>query len=449
MIRTKISLFLLISFWIPCVQAYPWMFFREPTSSIIQLDGHSSYFLNGKTTVFSGFQLEYHNPKLDLNLGYNYSFLEKRHYSRISELSVIFPFIFDNWKMILGIRDVLWSEADRYWNHGLWQARYLLDPLRPKQLGMPGLYFDHRTDTTSFLVSMSYFYIPDIIIFPKLKNNKIVSKNPFFINKYDKFHWKVNELMPFEIKQFFKPSIAFRFQHFIDHYSINFAYAYKPVNQLQKAVSIESVDLSESSKRFLTATEFKYLVLSHHLASLESEIKLSKHVSLFTSLFWEQPEQEKYKENWISDDFSSHLTYSIVAYFKEKWEEDKKTLFTLGWTKTADKSSDLGSNPITDDFRDVFNRNFNWKSAVSASIEHEDKSLPASFLFRFRVNYALDNQFYQFILENYFYFNSHMRIYISGDLFFRFSDELIPSNSSSIKQYNGLSRVLLGGQYVF
>ncbi|MCY4321354.1 MAG: hypothetical protein OXC37_02980 [Bdellovibrionaceae bacterium] len=447
--KTKISLFLIVFLWLPSVQAYPWMFFRESGFSTVQLDTHSSYFLNGKITIFSGFQLEYHNPKIDLNIGYNYSFLEERHYSRISELSVIFPIPFDNWTMSLGIKDVLWSEADRYWNHGLWQARYLLDPLRPKQLGIPGIYFEHETDTSNFLISFSYFYIPDIIIFPKFKDNKIVSKNPFFINTYNKFNWKVDEFMPFEIKEFFKPSLAFRFQHFVNNYSINFSYAYKPINQFQKVVKIEGLDLSTSSKSSFNITNFRYFVLSHHLASLESETALSKRFSLFTSLFWEQPEQRRNKVNWLSDDFLSHLTYSLMVYFKEKWEKDKKTLFTLGWTKTVEKTSDLASNPVIIDFRDVFKRNFNWKSAVSASIEHEDKTMPVSFLSRFRVNYALDNQFYQFILENYLYLSSHLRIYVSGDLFFRFSKESIPANSSSIKQYDGLSRILFGGQYVF
>ena len=447
--KTKLSLFFLIFLWIPFAQAYPWMFFRENTSSMIQLDSHASYFFKGKTAVFSGFQLEYHNSKIDLNLGYSYSFLEKSHYFHISELSVIFPFVVEDWKMTLGVRDVLWSEADRYWNYGLWQARYLLDLLRPKQMGMPGLYFDYKTDTTTFLLALSYFHVPDVIILPKLENNKLVSDNPFFINSFNQFHWEVEKLAPFEINRFFKPSLAFRFKHFIENSSVNFAYAYKPVNQFQNTVSVKGISLSETSVSSLTVTDFKYLIVSHHLASLEGETKLSEHISLFASVFWEQPEQKKYEEGKITHNFSSHLTYSLIAYFQEKWEEDKKTLFTLGWTKTVEQSPDLESNPILSDHKEVFNRNFEWKSAVSASVEHENKRLYQGFLFRFRTNYALDNQIYHFVLENYFYFTPQIRLYFSADLFFRFSDAEIAENSSAVKQYKDLRRLLLGGQYVF
>ncbi|MCZ0932847.1 MAG: hypothetical protein OXJ52_06830 [Oligoflexia bacterium] len=452
--KIKFSLFFVIFFWISSAQAYPWMFFRESSSSIIQLDSHASYFLNGKTAVFSGFQLAYHNSKIDLDLGYNYSFLEKNHYFQISELSVIFPFLFEDWKMTLGVRDVLWSEADRYWNYGLWQARYLLDPLRPKQLGIPGLYFDHKTDTTSFLLALSYFYIPDVIILPELKNNEIVSKNPFFINSFSQFHWEVEQLDLFEIDRFFKPTLAFRLEHFIENSSINFSYAYKPVNQLRKAVFVKGINLSESSANSLTVTDFKYFVLSHHLMSLEAETKLSQNVSLFVSVFYERPEQEQHEQDWISDSFSPHLTYSVLAYFQEKWEKDKKTLFTLGWTKTVDNQSDLTANPVTSDFRELFNRNFDWKHAIGASIEHENKQLFQGFLFRFRTNYALDNQNYYFVLENYFYLTPHIRLYLAGDLFFRFSNTETPFNSSNINSSNSpdkgkYNRILLGGQYVF
>ena len=457
--RAKFSLFFLIFFWVSHVQAYPWMFFRESPSSLIQLDSHISYFFKRKTAVFSGFQLSYHKPTIDLNLGYNYSFLEKNHYFRISELSAIFPFLFENWKMSLGVRDVLWSEADRYWDYGLWQARYLLDPLRPKQMGRPGLYFDYKTETTSFLLTLSYFHIPDVIILPKLKNNEIVSDNPFFIDSFNsQFHWAVKKLSPFEINRFFKPSLAVRFRHFIEDSSINFSYAYKPVNQFQKALSLKSnnlsaTDVNTADKPTQTISDFKYFIVAHHLASLEAETKLTKNVSLFASVFWEQPEQWKQpkqtEQKWLTDSFSPQVTYSVLAYFQEKWEENQKTLFTLGWTKTVESPSDSNSNPILADYKGVFNRNFNWKSAISASIEHENKQLYKGLLVRFRTNYALDNKFYHFIFENYFYFTSQIRVYLSGDFFFRFSNTEVSGNSSAIKQYRGLSRILLGGQYVF
>ena len=429
------------------------MFFRENQPSIIQLDSHVSYFLKGQTALFSGFQLDYHNSTIDLNLGYKYSFLEKSHYYQISELSVVFPFLFEGWKMTLGVRDVLWSSADRYWNYGLWQPRYLLDPLRPKQMGLPGLYFDYRANSTSLLLSLSYFHIPDVIILPKLKNNQIVSRNPFFINSFNQLKWDVKKLNLFEINRFFKPAIAFNVRHFIQNSSINFSYAYKPINQFQKAVFLKSVNVTDIKPNklpsVLTVTNFKYLILHHHLASLEAETYFSENVSLFTSVFYEKPEQKEQEQEWISYNFAPHVTFSVIAYFQEKWEKDQKTLFTLGWTKTVDSPPALDSNPILSEYRKEFSGNFDWKSAVGASIEYENKKMFQGFLFRFRANYALDKHFCHFMLENYFYFTDQVRVYLSGDLLFRLSSKKPPVNGSAIEQYDGLNRFLLGGQYVF
>ena len=220
------------------------------------------------------------------------------------------------------------------------------------------------------------------------------------------------------------------------------------MNQLQKAIRIKGIDLFESDSS-IAINDFKYFVLSHQLATLETEVTLSKNISLFASLFYEKPEK-KILDDWISDSFSSHLTFSLLVYLQEQWEENRKTLFTLGYTHTKENESpNKEINPITSDFKEIFSRNFNWKDAISASVEHEDKKLFQGFLFRFRANYALDNNLYHFAMENYFYLTPQARVYVSGDLFLGFSDRSIPENSSSVKKYKDLNRLLVGGQYVF
>ena len=288
---------LIISFaWVSPVQAYPWMFFREselPES--VEWDIHSSYFIRGQATVFSGIKLDYHNPTVDINLGYSYSFLEKRHYFRVSELAAVFPFIFEKWDISLGFKDFLWSEADRYWNYGLWQPRYLLDAFRPVQMGLPGLYLNHEGDT-SFLFLLSYFYLPDIIIYPKLKEGQITSENPFFVESFKKIPWNIGKKLElFQLNRFFKPVVAFQLKHFVEDSNVSFSYAYKPVNQFQYAISTQGgggINLSSGAKEQIVISDFEYSILSHHLVSLEGEISLVENISLFASLFYEEPEKK-------------------------------------------------------------------------------------------------------------------------------------------------------------
>lgn len=448
--KFKFILFVFFLMQIPAAEAYPWMFFRQDKSpGILELGAHASYFVKGQATVFSEVAVEYHNPTIDINAGYTYSFLEKEHYFRLSELALVFPFISEEWTMILGFKDVLWSEADRYWNYGLWQARYMLDAFRPVQMGFPGLYLNYK-GYTSFLFLVSYFYLPDIIIYPELKKGKITSYNPFFIESFSEFQWNIDKLELFQINRFFKPTVAFQVKHSLKNSNFSFSYAYKPVNQFQYSVHQPGINLSDDSKGNFTIDGFRYSIVSHHLANLEGEVILDESLSLLASVFYERPEKEKYEEDWTSDGFEPHLTFSFLSYFEENLGEKSKTLFTLGYTKTIEiRSKKRISNTITEDLEQAFGRDFNWKEALSASVEYQDKSLFQGLLFRFRANYALDNGFYALALENYFNFTPHIQIYLSGDVIFHSSANRLTKSSSSISKYKDLSRLLVGGKYVF
>ena len=452
----KLKLFSLsLSFYfliLPTAEAYPWMFFRESPPKgewKLELDSQVSYFLKGQTTGFFGSQLEYHHPVIDLNIGWSYSFVEKKHYFRLSELSLVFPFFSDKWKMNLGFRDVIWSEADRYWDYGLWQPRFLLDVFRPVQMGIPGLYLDYEGQG-SLIFLISYFYLPDIIIYPQFSNKSLFSKNPFFVSSLDFFKWDVEEIKFFQIEKFLKPVVAFQIQHSIKISDVSLSYAYKPVNQLHYSGLFKGPNLSSDTKENFRVQDFKYSLASHHILTLEAETAFNKEFSLYTSFLYEKPEKKTYEKKWISDGFEPRLTFSILSYFQEKLDLKNKALFTFGYTKTLENHSYKQShNILIEDLEDIFGRAFNWKEAVSFSMEYQSQDVLQGLLFRFRANYALDNKFYVLALENYFNLTSHIQVYLSGDAFFRVSKGLVSKNTSAIQKYRELSRLLVGAKYVF
>ena len=433
--------------WVSVSHAYPWMFFRERNDSdIIRLDSHASYFFDKEVSFFSGLDLNYHNPMLDLDLGYIYSHLENNHYFRLSELSVNFPLPWNKWIMSIGFQNILWSELDRYWNYGLWQARFLLDPLRTEQMGMPGVSFRYKTIKSSFIFLFSYLQLPDFQIYPEFIDNRVSSRNPLFKSTQGV---NVNKLSSelFKLEKFLKPGLAFQLKHSIDSLHLNFSYAYKGMNQLKKAFLFKGFSPLKSSS--ISLEEFNYFSLYHELSSLEAELEFSPTFSLFAGVFYEEPKDKKIPKDWWSSDFSSHLTFSVLAYFKEHWDNSQNTLFTLGGTHIQEEKTSFNSNVLTDDYKKLFSREFDWKSAISASVEHENKNFYKGILFRFRTIYALDNQVYHFMFENYLYFDDYIRFYLSGDFVRRFSQRVVLVESSSIKRYNGLSRILLGVQCVF
>ena len=452
----KLKLFFLsLSFYfsvLPFAEAYPWVFFRESQPKgkwHFELDTQASYFLNKKATGFFGSHLEYHHPTIDINVGWSYSFLEKEHYFRLSELSLAFPFLSERWRMNVGFRDVLWSEADRYWDYGLWQPRFLLDAFRPVQMGIPGIYLDYEGQG-SLIFLISYFYLPDIIIYPQINNKTLFSKNPFFVNSLDFFKWNVDEIKLFQIKNFLKPVIAFQIKHSVKISNVSFSYAYKPVNQIQYSGLFKGPNLSIETKEDFAVQDFRYSLVPHHIATFEAETVFNKRFSLYTSFLYERPEKKLYEEKWISDGFEPHLTFSIISYFQEKLDRASKALFTFGYTKTIENNSyKQSSNILIEDLEEIFGRGFNWKEAVSFSMEYQSQEIFRGLLFRFRANYALDNHFYVLAMENYFNLTPRFQFYLSGDALFRLSEGLLDKNTSAIHKYSDLSRLLMGAKYVF
>ena len=447
--KLKFFFIVLALLWQTAALAYPWTFFRQAKPlRAFELSSRASYFMNGSTAAFSGLKLNRHRQDININLGYNYSFLERRHYFRVSELAVHFP-LSKKWKMSLGFQDLFWSEADRYWNQGLWQPRYLLDPFRPAQMGLPGLYFNYEGDS-SLTFLLSYFYLPDIIIYPRLKDGRIVSRNPFFVDSIKGFDWNIKKLELFNIRRFFRPMAAFQIKHSLNSSNISLSYAYKPINQFQYVASFKGMDPSSKKPNGFAINGFNFSILSHHLLSLEQETNINDRLSFFAGLSYESPEKRLYGKGRISDSFESHLIGSAALYLREDLGKGSSALFSLGWMHVMESDSEgRRGNKVTEDFEAEFGRGFLWREALSASVEYGNKNALKGFLFRARANYALDNGFYGLAGESHFHLSRRFLFYLSADALFRSSESAPAKNSSSIKKYKDLSRLLAGVKYVF
>ena len=403
--------------------------------------------------------VNYHNSVLDINGSWEYSFIENLNYFYIKDLAFTLPALEKGWSITFGFKDQMWSMADRYWDYGLWQASYRIDPFRPVQMGIPGLHVNYNGNT-SLIFLASYFYIPDINIRLQLKEKTITSENPFFLNENED-EWaklKLEEWSPFRIKRFLKPTLAIQLKQSISHLknsSISLSYAYKPSNRLQYAIFLPTtggINLSSPLKQKAGFTDFDYALVTHHLASLEGELVLartpSEKFSVFASVFYEYPLPLKkpFGQRWFTDSHEPHFTFSLFSYFEEKIEEHLKILFTVGYSKVIEDRPDFN-----DDFREswepVFAKDLDWKHALSTSVEYQNSD--RGFLSRLRMSYTLDNGFYVLALDNEFSLTSHFKIYLSGDVLFKFSENPVEKGTSNIYKYKDLSRLLIGGKGVF
>lgn len=453
---------------------YPW---REKKKKGIKLDLKTFHVFKTKQFAFyPGAAVFYRHPSINIDLGYQYSSLEKHHYYRISSLAVNFPLPMEKFLLSVGFKNHLWSQADRYWNYGFWQPRYLIDPLRPKQIGLPGLYLSYKGDS-SLIFYASPFILPDIDARIRLTEGRPVSKSPFFDTPFQikketsKFSWEIEDLKSFSLLDVLKPAFAFQINHKTRFSGLSFSYAYKPVNRPQYSVLIPKTKLSslpsvpdifsldeEELEKSLPKKppiyhikNLEYTFLHHHLATLEAEMLPSPYLSLTGSLTYENPESLDLSDPlWVSQGRESHLTAAFLFRIKDSINKQEAVFFTLAYSDVFEiKSRTPNTNVWLKEYQYYFSGGKDWKNSLATSLEYSTKAILKGYDFNIRLNYALDNKLYLLSFENSASFSSSFRIYLSGDLFLKFAEQAASFSSSYITRYRNMSRIIAGAEYVF
>ena len=453
----------------------------------LTLDLQSFYvFKKEKFAVFPGMALVYNRPAVHIDLGYQYDLFEKEHYYRVSELELNFPFPAKEFLLSIGFKNHVWSRADRYWNHGLWQSRYLIDPLRPKQMGLPGIYLKYKGES-SLLFYVSPLAVPDFNVRPRLVKGRPFSKNPFFIGSFmaekSKFNWSLDKLKSFGLLDLLKPSGGIQIKHKLPYSTLSLSYAYKTANQLHYSVlataanpsgdsgrsdgklnlselpdlpSLETASTEEPTKKpdlkLFHIKDLMYSLNYHHLTTLEAEMFPASDLSIIGSITYENPEDIPSKgSSWISENKESHLTASILLQVEETVSSQSEAFFTLAYSNVFEiDRRTANSNAWIEPYEAYFTGGTDWKNALAMSLEYRTRAFFQENQFNIRLNYALDNKLYLLSLENRLFISPAFRIYLAGDLFFlpSRSNTVFPS-SSYIIRYKNLSRVIAGAEYVF
>lgn len=474
----------------PAAQAYPWPdFYGEEDSRYFSIGAQSSFFLEKKNWLHlvPAVDVKYSNVMVDVDLGWQYSVPEKKSYFRFSELALTFPIPFlSKWNFSLGLKNHEWSKADLYWNLGLWQPRYLMDPFRPVQMGHPGFYLNYR-GLSSFTLHLSYISLPDLDIIEILEGGQINSRNPFFIspvtfeedsNGGSQPQWTIEEIPPIRWGTFLKPMVALHTSHKLPHFQLSVAYAYKPSHQLQYSAFANQCSPSKLINNSCEVSGVDYSINYHHLLSLEAEMSPLKDVTLFGTLVYENPRElprrpslkdvvtASYEEEeslqssflpasfngkqgyWISSNSANHLTASLFLYYREGEKTKEQTTVSFGYLRPLLKETNQ-NNPVFMSFEPLFGSSFPWTHAMSLSLEHWIKNIFHGYRFQFRLNYALDNEMYQASFENRLNLFPSFQVSLSGDLLFQAMVHDLKSGSSSIQLYKDHSRILMGARYVF
>lgn len=141
----------------------------------------------------------------------------------------------------VGRRKFSWSELDTRWQLGLWQPKFTLNPLRPEDQGLTGLFFNHRQEKQEFLLLATPIFIPTMEPEVREEGGSLVSDSRWYRAPSNK--WKFNNRdtpivysieTPEAARLVGNPAIAamYRVGSLTAGPRLNLAAAYKPVNDM-------------------------------------------------------------------------------------------------------------------------------------------------------------------------------------------------------------------------
>lgn len=307
---------------------------------------------------------------------------EDFHYINLPEAS--FEVRGSDSKFYIGRHLHRWSEADEFWQTGIWQPRFMWNYLKPEQNGFTGVFYSSQiSKDTSFSLFLSSLFIPDLGPKYREEDGKIITKNPWIksppalVNLFDNDTPIIASVDEPEVREVvLKPSFAIQFRKkWSEVASSQVAYAYKPVNFVRLSYAYYLRAQDSANEAVVTAhPSFPYEQV------ITTESSFSKNGFIFTpSLTHQDPNLEGMPFQNISQDIQPMTTGSLT-FSKEIDPNGKKAgSIYFGIMKTWEKTpKDIGENAPVES---VFGRRTSLYMAYRAGIEafiYRYKSRPIS-----------------------------------------------------------------------
>ncbi|MEK6554869.1 MAG: hypothetical protein AABZ31_06505 [Bdellovibrionota bacterium] len=210
-----------------------------------------------------------------------------------------------------------WSRLDTEWGLGLWQPQFRFDYIRPKQMGLTGLFYETEKELLKFTAFASGLYLPDQQGEFDVTDGKFVSKNRWFrppvtqleIEKgTSDIYYELDK--PSVSSVIWNPSygIALRAGEEESGPWIQFAMADKPANQLH--IGIEPEDALKLSDDKKVHPIIHPQLVRHRLLTAEAGYQGST-TNFYASVTGESFEDPKLPEMWKETPLEDSIYYGI------------------------------------------------------------------------------------------------------------------------------------------
>lgn len=114
-----------------------------------------------------------------MSLKDEYSATENWNYFKVYDLHADYR-IDPRLQLAVGRKLDRWNEWEEDFGQSLFQPRYMQNRLRPEFAGLTGVFFNTNTRPFAFTIGVLPVHIPDMGAHVSVKDNKFVSKNPWF-----------------------------------------------------------------------------------------------------------------------------------------------------------------------------------------------------------------------------------------------------------------------------
>lgn len=282
-----------------------------------------TYFRDGASSSLTSWKLGWRGEaesrgffsKADLRNDYQAE--EDHHYIKPFDLNIGWGN--DNTRLTLGRTRQDWSAADNVWRIGMWQPRFTDDQITREAAGFTGFFSRFGNERTHFLLFASPIWIPDQGATFSVKNQKFVSKNPWFkppttiVNLQGtetEVQYKLDR--PNEADVIQHPMAAAQFEYRpTDMTFARVSATYKPMNNLLIGFPLELHEVVPNPR--YASIDVKARVLYQQMATLEGGVRDLDGWTAWASVTSDRPIRDNPPEEWTTQEVSDAVIGSVYV----------------------------------------------------------------------------------------------------------------------------------------
>ncbi len=248
----------------------------------------------------------------------------------------------ENSRLFLGRKLMPWSRSDRLWKRGLFESRFMDEPLDGRPAGLTGLFLTSpRPGEKGWLLFASPLFIPELGPRVSVQEGKLTSSNPWFRPPSERIRLDGNDInMRYSIE---RPStediilqtslgMSYRWSSDESPWGVRAGYVWKPMNQFLMSVPFV-LGLTDVADDIEVEARIQPSVQYHHLTSIMLERKIAPLWSLWADWSYERPELKGVSRKAISQTTSPAHIYTVTL---ERRPQEVKTRFaTQYWLSVS------------------------------------------------------------------------------------------------------------------